>query len=113
MTNRKYLPSMFSIVFVIACLSVAALGQSGDQIANPNSAGSSIRWDIKAIHSAATLTVIAPDGEAFTKEFQGGNVPEFSLTTKKGERLPDGQYTYELRLTPVFAAGVKEAGPLL
>jgi hypothetical protein len=109
MKNRKNLPSVLSIVFAIACLGVSALGQSGDQFATPNSAGSSVRWDVKAIHSAVTLTVIGPDGEAFTKEFQGGNAPEFSLTTKKGERLPDGQYTYELRVTPVFAAGVKDA----
>ena len=109
MKNRKYLPSIFSIVFVIACLSVSALGQSGDQFANPNSTGSSVRWDIKAPHSAATLTVIGPDGEAFTKEFQGGSSPEFRLANKAGESLPDGQYTYELRLTPIFAAGVRDA----
>jgi len=100
---------MLSIAFVIACLSISALGQSNDQLATPNSSGSSVRWDIKATHSAATLTVLGPDGEVFTKEFQGGNAPEFRLINKLGERLPDGQYSYELRLTPIFAAGVKEA----
>src|SRR5688572_3069582 len=109
MKNSKRFPSMLSIAFVIACLSISALGQSNDQLATPNSSGSSVRWDIKATHSAATLTVLGPDGEVFTKEFQGGNVPEFRLINKAGERLPDGQYSYELRLTPIFAAGVKEA----
>ena len=32
-------------------------------------------------------------------------LPEFKLTDAKGERLPDGQYTYELRLTPIISAG--------
>ncbi|HEX5883706.1 MAG TPA: hypothetical protein VFY67_04110, partial [Pyrinomonadaceae bacterium] len=112
MKNRKYLPSMFSIVLVIACLCVTALGQSSEdknQFATSNSNGSSVRWDIKATHSAVTLTVLGPDGEVFTQEFHGGNSPEFRITDKKGERLPDGVYTYELRLTPVFGAGVKDA----
>jgi hypothetical protein len=108
MKNRKCFPLSLSIVFVIACFSASAFGQS-NEFATPNSTGSSVRWDIKAPHSAVTLTVIGPDGESFTKEFQGGNSPEFSLTTKKGERLPDGQYTFELRLAPVFGAEVKEA----
>lgn len=106
MTNRKYLPSMFSIVFAIACMSVSALGQSGD-FATASSTGSGVRWDIKTTHAAATLTVLGPDGEVYTKEFQG-RAPEFATTDKKGERLPDGSYTYELRLTPVLAAGVKD-----
>ena len=108
MTNRKYLPSVFSILFVIACLSVSALGQSSE-FATANSTGSGVRWDIKAPHSAVTLSVIGPDGESYTKEFKGGNFAEFSLTNKKGERLADGVYTYELRLTPNFGAEVKEA----
>ena len=108
MTNRKYLPSMLSIVFVIACLSVSALGQSND-FATASSTGSGVRWDIKAPHAAVTLSVTGPDDVSFTKEFKSGVSPEFSLTTKKGERLPDGQYSYELRLTPNFGAEVKEA----
>src|SRR4030095_4563658 len=108
MTNRKYLPSMLSIVFAIACLSVSALGQSSE-FATASSTGSGVRWDIKAPHAAVTLSVVGPDDVSYSKEFKGGTSPEFSLTNKKGERLPDGQYSYELRLTPVFAAGVQDA----
>jgi hypothetical protein len=109
MTNRKQIPSLLTIVLAIGCFSVSALGQSSEQFATVSSTGSGVRWDIKAPHAAVTLTVISPDGEAFTKEFKGGNSPEFSLTNRKGERLADGQYTYELRLTPNFSAEVKEA----
>ena len=107
MTNRKHLPFMLSIVFVISSFSISALAQSSD-FATANSTGSGVRWDIKAPHSAVTLTVIGPDGEAFTKEFKGG-APEFGLFNKKGERLADGQYTYELRLSPILGAEVKAA----
>ncbi|HEX3187918.1 MAG TPA: hypothetical protein VHQ94_24175, partial [Pyrinomonadaceae bacterium] len=108
MTNRKYLPSMLSIVFALACLSVPALGQSGD-FASVSSTGSGVRWDIKATYASVTLSVIGPDDVSYTKEFKSGVSPEFSLINSKGERLLDGQYTYELRLTPSFSSDVKEA----
>ncbi|HZN09974.1 MAG TPA: tail fiber domain-containing protein [Pyrinomonadaceae bacterium] len=104
MQNRKYVTPMLGIVFVIACLSVSAMGQANDQFASLNGSGSGVRWDIRASHAASTLTVISPEGEVFVKEFQSGQSPEFQLSDKR----VDGQYIYELRLTPNFAAGVKE-----
>jgi len=108
MKNQKTLPLVLSIVFALACFSISALAQSSDDknhFASLNSSGSSVKWDIRASHSASTLTVIGPDGEVFTKEFKSGQIPEFQLA---GEKLIDGAYTYELRLTPIFAAGVQE-----
>ncbi|HSD46093.1 MAG TPA: tail fiber domain-containing protein [Pyrinomonadaceae bacterium] len=70
--------------------------------------GSSVRWDVSGPHAAVTLTVSSPDGQVFSKEFASGVAPEFRLTDAKGERLPDGQYIYELRLTPNISADVKE-----
>jgi hypothetical protein len=68
-----------------------------------------VRFDVAAPHASVTLTVIGPEGVAFTKEFKSGNAPEFKLTTEKGERLPDGQYTWELRVTPNISAETKQA----
>jgi hypothetical protein len=102
---------MLGIVFVFACFNVLVLGQTTiekNQGASISGFGAGVRFDVSAPHSAATLTVIAPDGQSFSKEFQAGSSPEFKLIDAKGERLPDGQYTYELRLAPIFGAGVKE-----
>jgi hypothetical protein len=44
----------------------------------------------------------------FRKEFKGGGVAEYRLTDPNGERLADGQYSYELRVTPPIAADVRE-----
>jgi hypothetical protein len=44
----------------------------------------------------------------YRKEFPAGSSPEFVLSDKEGNRLPDGSYSYEIRLTPVLAASVKE-----
>src|SRR5688572_18435765 len=109
MKNFKHLPSMLTLVFVVACFNVSALGQSSDDknFAAISSTGSSVRFDVAAPHAAVTLTVATPDGQTFTKEFKSGNSPEFRLT-EKGERLPDGQYVYELRVTPNFSAELKE-----
>ena len=112
MKTMKHLPSMLSIVFVLACFNVLVLGQSNDEknrFATITGLGSSVRFDVNAPHAAVTLSVIGPDGVAFSKEFKSGNSPEFKLTSSKGERLPDGQYTYELRVTPNISSETKEA----
>ena len=110
--KTKHLPSMLTIVFLLACFNVLVLGQSNDDknhFANISSFGSSVRFDVGVPHAAVTLTVIGPDGLAYGKEFKSGNSPEFNLTLAKGERVPDGQYTYELRITPNFSSETKEA----
>ena len=110
MTNRKHLPSVLSLVFVIAACS-AVLGQTADdrnQFASVTGMGSSVKWDVAGPYAAATLSVSTPDGQVLSKEFAAGIAPEFRLIDANGERLPDGQYIYELRLTPIIAAEVKE-----
>src|SRR5215213_71538 len=112
MKNLKHLPSMLTLVFLVACFNISVLGQANDDknnFATISSLGSSVRFDVGTPHAAVTLTVIGPDGVAFSKEFKSGNSPEFKLIEAKGERVPDGQYTYELRVTPIISAEVKEA----
>ena len=110
MRKLKYLPSLFGIAFVIASLNVIVLGQANEnQIATLSSTGAGIRFDVAAPHAAVTLTVIGPDNFSFSKEFKSGNAAEFKLNQLKNERLPDGQYTYELRVTPNFSKEVKDA----
>jgi hypothetical protein len=68
---------MLSIIFVIACFNVLVLGQSNDDknFASITSLGASVRFDVGAPHAAVTLTVIGPDGYAYSKEFKSGNAP--------------------------------------
>lgn len=109
MKNRKHLPSILCFVFVIAaCNAVMAQSSDAGQFAAVTGLGSSVRWDVAGPHAAVTLTVSVPDGQVFSKEFPAGTTPEFRLVDANGERLPDGQYIYELRVTPIIAAEVKE-----
>ena len=105
--NLKHLPSMLTLLFVVACFNVSVLGQTNDNnFASISNTGSGIRFDVAMPHAAVTLTVIGPDGLTFSKEFKAGSSPEFKLT---GERLADGQYTYELRLIPIISTDTKDA----
>ena len=110
MKNLKGLPSLLGIAFVIATFNVIVLGQANEnQIARLSNSGAGVRFDVGAPHASVTLTVIGPDDFSFTKEFKNGNAAEFKLTQAKGERLPDGQYTYELRVTPNISDDTKAA----
>src|SRR2546426_1876475 len=111
MKKMNSLQAMLCMVFVVACLHISALGQSAEDknnLAAIRGSGSSVRWDVAAPYSSLTMTVSAPDGRVFRREFKAGSTPEFTIIDNKGERLPDGQYNYELRLTPVFSSGVIE-----
>src|SRR6185369_11429290 len=109
MKNLKYLTSLFSIALVITCFNILALGQSNENFANVSNSGAGVRFDVAAPHAAVTLTIIGPDNYSFQKEFKSGNTAEFRLTQGKGERLSDGQYTYELRVTPIISEDTKAA----
>jgi hypothetical protein len=112
MKNQKFLPTILCLVFALACFSAAAFGQTTDdktRFAPISGSGSSVRWDVPLQYSSLTLTVSAPDGQVFRKELKAGAPVEFTLIDKKGGRLPDGVYNYELRLTPEIPAEVGKA----
>lgn len=108
----KCLFSVLCVAFLITCFQVSALGQIADdnnKLATMMAQGLSVRWNVTAPHAGVTLIISAPDGRVFRREFKAGSAPDFTLTDRQGERLPDGQYTYELRLTPVLSKTAKEA----
>jgi len=98
-------------VFVVASLHTSASGQTTEdksRLAAINGNGSSVRWDVAAPNAGLTLIVSAPDGRVFSKNFKGGSSANFSIADAQGERLPDGQYTYELRLTSASSPARKD-----
>jgi len=110
--NLKFVSYILSIMFVVACLHVSASGQMAEdrgKLANINGAGSSVRWDVTAPNAGVTLVISAPDGRVFSTNFKAGSSPNFATADAQGERLPDGQYSYELRLTPASAPTRKDA----
>ena len=102
MKNLKYITSIFSMPLMVVCLYISASGQTAEdmnRLATISGAGSSVRWDVSAANAGGTVTILAPDGRVFRREFKSGAPAEFVLLDLEGNRLPDGTYTYELRLT--------------
>jgi hypothetical protein len=94
MNYIKYLTATTCIALVIVCLHVSASGQSNEnRLVSISSAGQGVRFDVAAPNAGLTITISAPDGQVFSKEFQGA-VADFRLANSKGERFADGQYYY-------------------
>lgn len=109
MKNQKSWALVIFTTLVLACLQMTALGQSNGNLANVSGGGSSIRWDVIVSNSGGNLTISAPDGRVFYREFKAGGSPEIILSDRQFEKLPDGSYGYELRLRPALSAGEREA----
>src|SRR5882762_7850982 len=102
MKNQK--PLILGVFTAIAfiCLQSFAVGQTANdgKLASVSGGGSSVRWDLAVQTSGASLTISAPDGRVFHKDYRAGTSPEINLSDKQLDGLPDGTYTYELRLRP-------------
>ena len=111
MRNQKpFVLGVFTAI-VFTCLQTFALGQTANDVnlANVTGGGSSIKWDVIAPNSGGNLIISAPDGRVFYREFKAGASPEITLSDKQLEGLPEGSYSYELRLRPALSAGAREA----
>jgi hypothetical protein len=104
---------VFAYLVVLAmCLSGTALAQStnkAESVAAVAADRGEVRWQPQVEYSRLILTVSAPGGEVFRKEFEAGTTPSFKLSDKDGYSLPDGSYSYELRVIPHFSREVRKA----
>ena len=92
------------LVVIAVPLSVFA----GNAIGRPAGGGSAIEWQTSITgHERVTLTVLWPDGRSLVKEFPAGRVPSLRLSDLGGAPA-DGQYNYELRVTPKVPPGLQK-----
>lgn len=101
-----------NIVVSIVCLSLLpalsfAKSSSSEPVGRPSASGSTAQWITAGAQEAIDLTVVAPDGSVFRKEFLAGSTPSFRLQDLGG-KLMDGSYTYELRAVPRVSIEVKK-----
>jgi len=111
--KSRYIFRVLSSLFLLMTISSMTMSQSQTREERPNlasvSAGAGqVRWDVSGPYSEGTLTVAGPDGLTFQKPYRPGSSLELRLTDNKGERLPDGQYSYEIRLSPILSPGITE-----
>jgi hypothetical protein len=77
-----------------------------EPVAKMNPSASGISWQPSVDHEKMVLTIIAPDGTRYAKEFASGNAPLFRLQDLPG-KAGDGVYQFELRLIPRISNEVK------
>lgn len=108
-TGRTRAMGLLFAIIVVA-FQLTALAQDRDtSFATLSSTDSSVKWTLKVTsYSSATLSVVAPDGRVFRKDLKAGATPEFTIVDRDGSRLPDGHYSYELRLNPVISKETRE-----
>jgi hypothetical protein len=108
--NLRSVHAIVRVILVVACFQILVQAQASDDKnrgVTISGSGLNVKWDVAVPHSELTLTISAPDGQVFRKEFKGRSA-EFTLTDPKGERFADGQYSYELRVTPPISSDVRE-----
>jgi hypothetical protein len=87
----------------------AELKLSGSTLARMNVGMTSIDWLPAVAFERAVLTVAGPDGVILRQETETGQTLSLSLFDTKGNRLPDGIYTWELRAIPPIDPETREA----
>jgi hypothetical protein len=103
----RYVLISFTCLLLLPTLSFAK-SSSPEPVAHMTASASSVQWMTSAVeHEKVVLTVVAPNGAVFHKEFALGTVPSFRLQDLGG-RLTDGSYTYELRMVPRISAEAKK-----
>ena len=108
MNNLKGVCAIVRVVFVVLCFQMFVLGQDDKKLATVTG-GATLKFDIAVANSGFTISVSAPDSQVFSKDYKAASSAEFKLVDLKGERLPDGQYFYELRVTTQISSEVKES----
>jgi hypothetical protein len=86
---------------------VFAKDDAREPIARMSAMGASAQFSPKtSTRESYSLTVVAPDGTTFQKEFPMGSTPMFRLQDL-GNKVIDGPYTYDLRSIPNIPDSVK------
>ncbi|HXT49675.1 MAG TPA: hypothetical protein VN811_01460, partial [Thermoanaerobaculia bacterium] len=76
-------------------------------VADLSVGGASLDWAPRGSYESMKLRVSGPDGLIIEQSFGAGQQPTFSLFDKAGQRLPDGQYRWELSAAPQLSPAAK------
>ena len=92
-----------AVAFLVAIPAMAARGP----VADLSVGGASLDWAPRGSYESMKLRVSGPDGLIIEQSFGAGQQPTFSLFDKAGQRLPDGQYRWELSAAPQLSPAAK------
>ncbi len=97
-----------TLIAVLAVVAMPLASYAKDDVGKAGGGGSSIDWQLSVSgHEAVDLSVLAPNGEVYTKHFNNGKTPSFRLLDL-GSDVADGQYNYQLSVVPKVPNGLKK-----
>ena len=112
MKSKRMIHVLAYATVLVFCFGISGLAQSlrtDEPIAAVAADSAEIRFQPRVEYARLTLRVSTPGGEVFSKEFEAGTLPSFKLIDDNGLKLPDGNYVYELRLTPHLSREIRQA----
>ncbi len=104
---RRNLWVVVLLMGALPLISVAA-AQAAGPVAELNAGPAAVEWQPLASYERLVLTVSGPDGLNIRREFEGAKTPTLGLFDEKGQRLPEGSYTWELRAVPSLNREVQQ-----
>lgn len=109
--QKQPLSTVLVLSIALVALSPAALLAAKEKAPEPvghvRSTPSVIEWDPAVDYDRLLLTVVAPDGEVFSKEFGGASKPMYRLQDHPKRGSLDGTYSYEIRVVPKINEAVR------
>jgi hypothetical protein len=102
--SRSVLVFLVSLL-LLPTLTFAKVTQP-EPIGHLSASGSSVQWTTTADHESIVLTIVAPDGTLYQRDFVSGHAPSFHLQEIVG-KISDGSYAYEMRLIPRISSEVR------
>jgi hypothetical protein len=102
---------VFALVGCLGLLSPQFLGAEDlpPPVARPIIHPLFVHWQPQVSYQRITLNVALPNGRVLQQEFQPGESIGFSLGEGYNGPSPDGQYTYELVVTPLLSPATLDA----
>lgn len=97
------------LCLVVGVSAPAFAAEPGDLGVSATVSGGAVSWDVPLQHAGMRVTVRAPSGAVVGRSFDPGEPAVVDLVPKLGDPLPDGLYTWEVRLRPVLSSGARNA----
>ncbi|HVR95521.1 MAG TPA: tail fiber domain-containing protein [Thermoanaerobaculia bacterium] len=90
------------------CLRAEEGPPPADQVASLTAGPAGLDWLPLVSHERMVLVIAGPDGLTLRQEFESGKAPSLGLFDQDGNRLPDGSYSWELRVIPRIDTATRE-----
>jgi len=100
---HRFPPYRIGVILMVVAISLSAFGDGRGR-----GFGSSIEFTAPGVpYESATLTISFPNGETLSREYSTGR-PISLRVSDLGTDVPDGQYNFELVVTPKLSSDVRK-----